>query len=742
MSLLPARALIRSRSLRLAVLLALCLPAMVRAGALGRDLERALGDVGRDVVTTGFLLDRTIPLVRMERFDGTEGAPAAGPGALRQIVDELGRAEVGDVRLPAADDLRARGRDVLEGGVVPIAVVDVAVQRIRSGALEDGSARWAAGRVEVDAGALETRPVFAAASLVDGSRRGASVGFVVPRALWISTREDAPTRLQVDLADGRGFLDVRFGTPFRPEWTTPGRREIRLRATWAGGDVRTARFAFDVVRMLTPAPDDTLFVTASQSWNGVAGSGKAYVALAPGHVTLENPVVVVEGFDLDDSMGWDRLYELLNQENMLEDLRSEGFDAVVLDFDSATEPIQRNGLLVAELLQQVAATIDPSRTIFLVGPSMGGLCSRYALLWLESQAIDVRVRTFLSFDTPHRGANIPVGLQYWLDFFSDQSADAAYLLSRLDTPAARQMLVLHHTTPPTVTPGADPERAALLADFAALGDWPVAPRRIAMANGSGSSVGQGFAPAEQIIRYEYRSFLVDIDGNVWAVPDGTTTQVFHGNINFILLPEDDLSVVVSGTSPWDNAPGGNRDSMFQMDTTAAPYGDIVALYDRHCFIPTVSALDLPGNDLFFDVDGTPDVASLTPFAAVHWAPVNEEHVFISPAEKAWIMDEIRSGATGAPTLAAAPGTLALALRPAFPNPFRNEVTLRFALGQAAPVTLDVFDVSGRLVQRVLSAQGRPAGENAVPFTPPSAGVYFYRLRTAGATAAGRVTALP
>ena len=210
MSLSPAPVRIRPEALRVALLLALILPSSARARALSESLERALADVGRDVVTTGFLLDRTLPLARMERFDGTEAAPAAAAGALRQIVDELGRSRVdGALRLPTADDLRERGRAASEAGVVPIAVVDVAVQRIRPDAGSDGTARVVAGRVEVDAAALETRPVFVAAALAGESRRAADVRFVIPRELWTSSRGALPERLQVDCGDGRGFADVR-----------------------------------------------------------------------------------------------------------------------------------------------------------------------------------------------------------------------------------------------------------------------------------------------------------------------------------------------------------------------------------------------------------------------------------------------------------------------------------------------------------------------------------------------------
>ena len=732
----------------LSLLRALCafacsaaLAAEAQAGALQQKLDRAFANVDVANVSSGILWDRALPLSRAERFDGADDAPPATSSLLRQIVDELHRAALRPIAAPNASELRSRGRLAETSGAIPIAVVDAAGQRIRAEAASDGTLRVSDGRIDFDAAALEGVRVFAAAALADETRRGAEVRFVIPRDLWIAPERPAPARLSLDLADGGGFREVRFDEPITPRWSTPGRRELVLRAEWSDGETRVARFRFDVVRLVTPAPNDTLVVVASVPYGGSAGSGMAYVYLAPGHVAIENPVVVVEGFDLDDSMGWDKLYELLNQENLVEDLRADGFDAVVLDFDSATDPIQRNSFVVAELLQQVAQTIAPAQTQFLVGASMGALCARYALLWLESQSIDVRVRTYFSFDGPHSGANIPLGLQYWLDFFSEQSTDAAYLLSRLDTPAARQMLAYHHTTPAGPTGQPDPLRAVLLGDLAALGDWPAFPRRIALSNGSGLGTDQGFSAGQQIILYHYTSFLVNIDGNVWAVPSPGPTRIFQGNIDFIFLPADTMNTIVSGTAPWDNAPGGNRDSMFQMDTTAVPYGDLIALHDRHCFVPTISALALDTTDLFFDVDGTPDLLAHTPFDAVRFAGTNEEHIFIGPGEKAWIMDEVLAAPTSVADLVSSPRSAAIDLRPAFPNPFHDAVTIRFALGGESRVTVDMFDVAGRRVARLLDGIGLLPGEHALRWTAPAAGVYFYRVRAGKSAAAGRVAAV-
>ena len=40
----------------------------------------------------------------------------------------------------------------------------------------------------------------------------------------------------------------------------------------------------------------------------------------------------MEGFDIDNSMNWPELYDLLNQENLVEDLQTYGRDLVILNF--------------------------------------------------------------------------------------------------------------------------------------------------------------------------------------------------------------------------------------------------------------------------------------------------------------------------------------------------------------------------------------------------------------------------
>jgi hypothetical protein len=711
-------------------LLAALLPSAA-AEPVDDALRRGLGDLDRVPLRTGILYDRVLPLAGLARFDGTPAAIPCDLRTLRQATYELTRASRGGLKLPPPAALAPRPSRRDEP--IAIVVLDVEYERLRPGALDSGAGR------AVPADAVETAHAFLAAPRVGRVRHGDAVSFAIGSGDLLGNAPEPVERIEIDPGDGGGFRRAAIGEPVAAGYATPGEKQVRVRLTRAGGATREAAFVLDVAALAAALPDDTLHVTASEPWQGRYGSGRAYVRYGRGRSSLANPVVMVEGFDLDDTMRWDELYALLNQEGLADTLWARGYDAVVLDFDEATAPIQENGLLAAELIRQVADALPPGGSMVVVGASMGGLCSRYALAHLEISNQTPPVRTWLSFDTPHLGANLPLGIQHWMEFFSGQSADAAYLLSRLDTPAARQMLLYHHSVPNTA-PGQDPQRAAFLADLAAVGDWPVAPRRVAVANGSGTGTGQGFAPGEQIVRWEYSSLLVTITGNVWALPDHSPqTDVFRGRLR-ILFSDSQRAIPVSGTGPYDNAPGGWRPTMTQMDTSAAPYGDIVALHPAHCFIPTVSAIALPGAPPFTPVHGNPDVPAATPFAAVHVPAANEEHVAITPANAAFVLAEIERAALAAPV--AGPGA-----RPVVavaPQPVREAAAIELTLASASPVRLEVLDVAGRVVRRLLETS-LPAGTHRVPWNgagdaggtlPP--GLYFARLHAGGTAATARI----
>ncbi|MDH3215426.1 MAG: T9SS type A sorting domain-containing protein [Candidatus Krumholzibacteria bacterium] len=733
----------------LSILLAqVCLPRWVPDSSASNKIEEALTDglsaVDRSKLPTGILYDRVLPISRIEAHDGGEASRSVTLAQWKQLYHEIWGASLQEPSWPHLTSILDAEKQRIREGVFPLVFMNFKYNRIRPTAFADGSLVIRDQRlVETGVGDpfLESR-VFAVASLKDYTHRGEQVSFVLERDRYLTNDGVPPREIQVDFADGMGYRSVNFGRRYSVRYAETGRKTIKVNVAFTDDSTLQGSFAFRVVSLQTPTPHDTLMITSTIPFNGEFAGGEAYVYLSDLHTTLTNPAILIEGFDLDNTMNWDELYALINQENLVEILRGDGFDAVVLNFADATDYIQKNSLLIVELIEQVKTMISPMTDLAVVGASMGGLASRYALAYMETNGVDHRVRVFVSFDSPQSGANIPLGVQYWLDFFSGQSAEAAFLLSRLDTPAARQMLVYHHTGPPTTSGESDPLRADFLADLSSAGDYPSNLRKVAVANGSGYQNNQGFAAGDQIIDYEFSNLLVDIVGNVWAVPDGTTGAIFDGLFHIIFTTPEQLTVSVAGTQPFDSAPGGSRNSMAQMDSTEAPFGDIVALHDSHCFIPTISALDLDTQDLFYDVAGDQNLLAISPFDAVYFPIENQSHVDITPESALWLISEIEG--TVSAVFAGRPYTPTVVRHRNFPNPFNPATTIRFELSRAEFVSLKIFTVEGREVTDLVS-ETLPAGSHKTTWSgrdhrgqPVASGSYFYRLQAGSQTMTRRM----
>ncbi|RMH68313.1 MAG: T9SS C-terminal target domain-containing protein [Bacteroidetes bacterium] len=79
------------------------------------------------------------------------------------------------------------------------------------------------------------------------------------------------------------------------------------------------------------------------------------------------------------------------------------------------------------------------------------------------------------------------------------------------------------------------------------------------------------------------------------------------------------------------------------------------------------------------------------------------------------------------------------LLPAYPNPFREATTIVYEVGEPGHVTLEVFDVLGRRVARLVDGPRAPGRHRAMFVAPDRAGgLYVYRLQIGDAVALGRV----
>ena len=85
---------------------------------------------------------------------------------------------------------------------------------------------------------------------------------------------------------------------------------------------------------------------------------------------------------------------------------------------------------------------------------------------------------------------------------------------------------------------------------------------------------------------------------------------------------------------------------------------------------------------------------------------------------------------------------------AHPNPFNPATTIAFELPRAGEVSLDIFDLQGRLVRRLLDESPYAAGSHKQVWDgrdasgrATSSGVYFYRFSAAGQKRVGKLTLL-
>ena len=696
---------------------------IVNRGMSEADLERVFESLEESRIPSGLLVDQVAALIDPTLFDGTPQAPPATVDEWRQLYHQLSRSGIGRGRraharggrtvpeLPSIDQVNAVAERHLAAGLVPLAVLNTPFARIKSDAFDRGRLSVQNGRIREarrrGPSAYDTHHAFAVTAF-DVRAESRSVRFVIPSELSFSRGTRGASTFRVDFGDGLGDREVRAGDVVEVEYDEGGLKEISFSAEY-NGQTYVAATTLEVSTASIPTPD--LVWSGQRAQRGYAGGRAGYSAYffyGQGNTAPTRPVVFVEGFDpyYQDPANrrtWEDIYEILLQEDFVSRLRALGYDAVIMKLDNATDYVQRNAFALEHLLRRLRGAVPAGEKSIVVGPSMGGLIGRYALSYMERHGIPHNVRLFASLDAPQQAANFPLGVQFFLEFNDGDSELAAQGKAAVNSVAARQMLAYQYQS----FPKEDPLRTQLVQELSNLG-YP-ATRNIAIANGSGAgqsqlgdaSVGhREMRPGDKIVEYRYRSWYIALDGDVWALPDKTPeTQIFEGLKNVVGPHYRAQNVYVSGTLPYDNAPGGSRGTQKEIADSQTPYGDIKTSFPDHSWIPTVSALDLETPVLSYNV--SVDAAGLTRkapagkrssahFDAILYPEQNEPHVFANVENVDFLLGEIDTHFRSTRTIAEARTfnigqdvTVADGARITFTKPVSMAAGVRFSLGTGA-----------------------------------------------------------
>ncbi|MBR9844859.1 MAG: T9SS type A sorting domain-containing protein [Algicola sp.] len=166
-------------------------------------------------------------------------------------------------------------------------------------------------------------------------------------------------------------------------------------------------------------------------------------------------------------------------ENILMNLRSQGYDVIMVNqptytttnidnnqevtIDGGAYYIESNALALVKLIKDIKlklAEVNSTEEIAIVGPSMGGQISRYALAYMEKKFAETNdedwnhnTGLWVSVDSPHLGANIPAGDQALIYLISSlgNNDDANNFYNKdLGSVAARQQLIEFHRDVPSL----------------------------------------------------------------------------------------------------------------------------------------------------------------------------------------------------------------------------------------------------------------------------------------------------
>jgi len=551
-----------------------------------------------------------------------------------------------------------------------------------------------------------------------------SVFFLFNKNTYFTNTNEQLLSVEMDINDGNGYHVVSFNIPKLVIFGSDGEKDLKLKISTTGVTYYTIYELSKVApACIAPYPPDIpswpIFNPSISQWsiqanipyNDTLATGNAYLKYSYDG-KLDKPFILVEGIDFNDTethnplqngdLGWcgifgggnnattdpdyDDYFFLKKYPTLIENLRIEGYDIILLDFYDGADYVQRNSMLLVKLINLVRDNMVGDQQIVVAGASMGGQIARYALSYMENHNMPHCARMYISMDSPHKGSNIPPGLQLMMKFLSDNALEkisegAERTLNKtLARPAAKQ-LTNYQVIQNAVTDFHDP----YYAELTALG-YPQKVRRVGIANGTRNAVGLGFSDGDLLFEFTWDPVLClgtrMINNKVYATPGNPFVYVgkVPGSLSGLIaclapvilnpllgpiwcticatgFPTSNV-IIPSSTAGWDRAPGGKRRTLYQSQRDLQDKWDAISLvsdltnptiqahYDHHSFIPTISALDINTNDLFYSFDPIvlPSIPGMTPFQAIYAPPnVNEQHSEATDDNIEFVMKEVLNG---------------------------------------------------------------------------------------------------
>lgn len=395
---------------------------------------------------------------------------------------------------------------------------------------------------------------------------------------------------------------------------------------------------------------------------------------------FDRPIVLVDGMDTDDGTpGGIRkmpdLYGRYSRYGLADELREVGYDIVLFDYDDGSDYIQNNAYALVRLLAFVRSKVVGSEGVTLGGPSMGGLVARYAVGAAASRGIDVGVDHLILFDTPNRGAHIPLTVQALI---RDEYGMDPLMLTNISwplvefvlSPASKEML-LQHSNVGYENPAPDPLFYEFFAELNGLPNrgYVQDGRNVAVINGTVDGVTDWYGNRRGIAQVHAPNQpgathgLTMMNGGEYAAKIGAPWGYIHlvsypwsayqnpPNCCMLYYRVNNMAggasqrygiSVTPSSAAIDHAAGGYYEIYQELEQQMPPSVFSSVVYTPNAnFVPTYSALDYPTDNPHFPVGDDASFRDRIPFDAIHYPRnANEEHAYVSLSAKDFVFQEI------------------------------------------------------------------------------------------------------
>lgn len=606
-------------------------------------------------------------------------------------------------RLPKLEKLREVATLSKIQNQVPLGILITDFEKINSAATENGDLFLGSNnqfQLKPNAQNAFTKHSINLISPLLPKAKSNQVSFILKDELIFNTTDRVIQNIAIQTNGEETWKTISRNSPFRIDFETAGKQIVNCKIQFANGETIIQSFVINIESQSIAVahrnsqnnfqPNAITSITATIPYQGFGETapffGQGEYEIFPDTVDgiLDKPVFVVDGFDPGDSNTIPLFYASLNYgsgQNLADYLRNLGFDIVLVNFPTYTRPstttvvdggvdfIQRNAFVLVEVINQINAQKVGNQKNVVIGPSMGGLISRYALRYMEMNALNHDTRLYISFDSPHQGANVPIGFQHLFNYMAYGPLGSAAVQPIVDglikSPAARQMLIDHmeghlqsgsafefNTASASLVPtGAPNYRTAFQNELNTMG-FPATVRNVSISNGAGNGT-MNYSPNFEVMNHTFNvtSTQRAIINLRFTPAASQTNQVsrFRGQQWFFVWITGYESLAESkspsDTDGLDSAPGGRFDmGGFEADLGTDPlltefFTNLNA--DYFTFIPTWSSMAISNNNnLYSPVTGT----SATPFVASSIPTVNENHVTLSQTNVPFALNEIINGA--------------------------------------------------------------------------------------------------